>query len=106
MMKWLRSLAAESFRNWHQRRLLNRLRRDNQSSIQALEELRREITMKDQGNFPAPDNKDRREAPVAPKTSGAPKPAPDTSKSKVANRDIEGPRKASTTPRPTGKPLG
>lgn len=43
--------------------------------------------------------------PEAPKTSGAAKPARDTSKSLVANRDLDGPRKASTTPRPTGKPL-
>jgi Protein of unknown function (DUF2934) len=41
----------------------------------------------------------------APKTAGAPGPAPDTSRSLVANRGLEGPRKASTTPRPTRKPL-
>ena len=50
-------------------------------------------------------NDERAETPPNPKTSGAPKPAPDTSKSPLANRDIEGPRKASTTPRPTDKPV-
>jgi len=45
------------------------------------------------------------EAPKSPMTSGGPKPGPDTSRSRVANRDIEGPRKASTTPRATRKPL-
>jgi hypothetical protein len=44
-------------------------------------------------------------ASVTPSTSGAAKPAPDTSKSKVANRDVAGPRKAGTTPRPTRKPM-
>jgi hypothetical protein len=43
--------------------------------------------------------------PDPPKTAGAPEPPPDTSKSRVANRDREGPRKAGTSPRPTGKPL-
>lgn len=53
------------------------------------------------------DQKDplRNEAPKAPRTAGAPKPGPDTSKSPVANRDLEGPRKAGTTPRPTSKPI-
>jgi hypothetical protein len=50
--------------------------------------------------------KDVRGAPTAPKTSGASTPAPDTSKSPVANRDLDGPRKAGTTPRPTDKPIG
>ncbi len=49
---------------------------------------------------------DVRDAPTAPKTSGASTPAPDTSKSPVANRDLDGPRKAGTTPRPTNKPIG
>lgn len=40
-----------------------------------------------------------------PITSGASKPAPDTSRTPMANRDVEGPRKASTTPRPTDEPL-
>lgn len=44
-------------------------------------------------------------APVAPKTSGAPEPEPDTSRSPVANRNQEGPRQAGTTPRPTDKPI-
>jgi hypothetical protein len=48
----------------------------------------------------------RSEGPVAPRTGGVPKPEPDTSRSRVANRDVEGPRKAGTTPRPTDKPLG
>lgn len=42
---------------------------------------------------------------AAPKTVGTSEPAPDTSKSTVANRDVDGPRKASTTPRPTSKLL-
>lgn len=41
----------------------------------------------------------------APRTAGAPAPGPDTSRSGVANRDPKGPRKASTTPRPTDKPI-
>jgi hypothetical protein len=41
----------------------------------------------------------------APKTAGASKPAPDTSRNPVANRDRNGPRRAGTTPRPTHKPL-
>lgn len=41
---------------------------------------------------------------IAPKTSGAPEPGPDTSKSDLANRDT-GPRKAGATPRPTGTPV-
>ena len=45
------------------------------------------------------------EAVAAPKTAGAPKPAADTSRSPVANRDVAGPRKAGTTPRPTAKPI-
>ena len=52
-----------------------------------------------------PATDERAEAPPNPKTSGAPKPAPDTSRSPAANRDLEGPRKASTTPRPTDKPI-
>jgi hypothetical protein len=43
---------------------------------------------------------------IAPKTSGAATPGPDTSKNPVANRNTSGPRKAGATPRPTGKPLG
>jgi hypothetical protein len=50
--------------------------------------------------------KDVRDAPTAPKTSGASTPTPDTSKSPVANRDLDGLRKAGTTPRPTDKPIG
>jgi hypothetical protein len=44
------------------------------------------------------------EAPESPMTAGAPKPGSDTSKSPVANRDVEGPRKAGAMPRPTRKP--
>jgi hypothetical protein len=44
-------------------------------------------------------------APASPKMSGAAKPARDRSKSPVANRDTEGPRKAGATPRPTDEPL-
>ena len=52
-----------------------------------------------------PTTDERAETPPNPKMSGAPKPAPDTSRGPVANRDPEGPRKASTTPRPTDKPV-
>lgn len=48
---------------------------------------------------------DRNDEPAPPKTAGAPQPAPDTSKSPLANRDLEGHRKAGATPRPTGKPI-
>lgn len=57
------------------------------------------------GSYVAPPLANDDEEPEAPKTSGAAEPALDTSKSPVANRDLEGPRKASTTPRPTGKPM-
>lgn len=43
---------------------------------------------------------------TVPHTSGEPQPAPDTSKSPLANRNVEGPRQAGATPRPTDKPLG
>jgi hypothetical protein len=45
------------------------------------------------------------EAGVAPRTAGAPNPAPDTSRSPVANRDVAGPRKAGVSPRPRVKPI-
>lgn len=44
-------------------------------------------------------------SPAVPRTAGAPEAGPDTSRSRVANRDTEGPRKAGTTPRPTDKPV-
>jgi hypothetical protein len=44
---------------------------------------------------------DQLDEPTAPKTSGASTPTPDTSKSRVANRDLDGPRKHGATPRPT-----
>lgn len=50
--------------------------------------------------------RDRGKAPSAPKTAGAAMPGPDTSKSPIANRDLDGRRQAGTTPRPTEKPLG
>jgi hypothetical protein len=40
-----------------------------------------------------------------PQTSSAPEAAQDTSRSRPTNRDPEEPRKASTTPRPTDKPI-
>jgi len=43
--------------------------------------------------------KDRQPLPN-PKTSGAPAPGQDTSRSPVANRNREGPRQAGMTPRP------
>jgi hypothetical protein len=49
---------------------------------------------------PPPKRQDK-----TPKLAGAAKPASGTFKSRIANRDAEGPRKASTTPRPTGKPV-
>jgi len=42
-----------------------------------------------------------RAAPPSPKTSGAPVPAPDISRSPLANRNTEAPRQAGMTPRPT-----
>lgn len=50
---------------------------------------------------PPPKRRDK-----TPKLAGAAKPAPDTIKSRIANRDLEGPRKAGPTPRPTDKPIG
>lgn len=44
-------------------------------------------------------------APLAPKTSGAAREAPDTSRSPVTNRNAEGLRHAGATPRPTDKPI-
>jgi hypothetical protein len=48
--------------------------------------------------------KDEGDAPAHPDTSGAPKPAPDTSRSTAGNRNPTGPREAGKTPRPTDKP--
>lgn len=42
---------------------------------------------------------------AVPKTAGAAAPDADTSKSPLANRNLEGGRKAGTTPRPTDKPI-
>lgn len=58
---------------------------------------------RDTRESPAP-NPDAGET-TTPKTSGVAEPGSDTSKSPVANRDIEGPRKAGTTPRPTDRPV-
>jgi hypothetical protein len=119
-MKWMRSLAAELFLSWHQRRLLRHLQSDNEASLEALQNFRRKMTMTEEAENvrvrtpEAPGiRKDRRDmqrkdggqAPTVPKTAGAPKPKPDTSKSPVANRDMEGQRKAGSTPRPTDKPI-
>jgi hypothetical protein len=61
-------------------------------------------SFKDLSKSAIDDERDASGNAVAPKTSGAAKPAPDTSKSAVANRDT-GPRKAGATPRPTDKPI-
>ena len=50
------------------------------------------------------DETSSKDTPAVPKTSGAPLPAKDMSKSDVANRD-PGARKAGATPRPTDKPI-
>jgi hypothetical protein len=118
----LRSLLAELFPTWYERRLVRRWRASNDAGLAAREQFQRRIAMADKAGSAAPGvatpetgglrhekrdatRTDRREAPVNPKSSGAAKPGPDTSKSRVANRDTEGPRKASTTPRPTDKPI-
>jgi hypothetical protein len=38
-MKWLRSLAAELFPRWHERRLLQQLRARNEAGLAALKDL-------------------------------------------------------------------
>jgi len=35
-MKWFRSLAAELFPSWHERRLLKQLKGDNHANLEAL----------------------------------------------------------------------
>jgi len=55
----------------------------------------------DEAPEPNPDENDG-----VPKTAGAPADPGDTSRSRVANRDADGPRKAGATPRPTLSPLG
>ncbi len=55
----------------------------------------------DEAPEPNPDENDG-----VPKTAGVPPDAGDTSRSRVANRDAGGPRKAGLTPRPTPSPLG
>jgi hypothetical protein len=58
---------------------------------------------RDTRESPAP-NPDAGEA-TTPKTSTVAEPEPDTSRSSAANRDVDGPRKAGTTPRPPDKPV-
>jgi hypothetical protein len=91
------------------------LQRDNEASLEALQNFRRKMAMTNKAEnarvrtpeTPGIRNerrgtlgKDRREAPVAPKTAGAAKPGADTSKSPVANRDMEGPRRPVSHPSP------
>jgi hypothetical protein len=42
-MKWFRSLAAELFPWWHERRLLRRLKGDNYASLESMARLRRSL---------------------------------------------------------------
>jgi hypothetical protein len=44
---WWRSLFAEVFPSWHERRLLSRLQADNEANLDALQRLRRKIAMQD-----------------------------------------------------------
>ena len=46
-MRWVRSLAAEIFANWHQRRLLRQLRALNTARLDALQDLIRTTEMND-----------------------------------------------------------
>ena len=64
------------------------------------ETVERELSRQEEGT--AEDNgKD----PVPPMRRGEAPPESDTSRSRAANRDIEGPRKSGASPRPTGGPL-
>jgi hypothetical protein len=42
-MKWLRSMAAELFPRWHERRLLQQLRARNEAGLAALKDLIRTV---------------------------------------------------------------
>jgi len=46
-MGWLRSLAAEMFPTWHERRLLQQSEADSSASINALEGFRRKLARSD-----------------------------------------------------------
>ena len=46
-MQWFRSLAAELFPSWHERRLLKQLKGDNYASMNGLAKLRRAIDAAD-----------------------------------------------------------
>jgi hypothetical protein len=45
-MRWLRSLAAELFPAWHERRLLRQLRARNEAGLAALQDLIKTVEMK------------------------------------------------------------
>jgi hypothetical protein len=46
-MRWLRSLAAELFPAWHERRLLRQLRARNEAGLAALKDLIKTVEMKE-----------------------------------------------------------
>lgn len=86
-MKWLRSLTAELFPTWHERRLLRQLTSRNEAGLAALKDLIRTVEMNNRAaNVPAkkpeaagtrsakadPDRKNTAGGPKAPKTGGAP----------------------------------
>ncbi|MGN6549296.1 MAG: hypothetical protein ACTHJ3_05325 [Pararhizobium sp.] len=50
-------------------------------------------------------NREHDQAPTAPKTSGAPPRGKEPLPNPAADRNVDGPRVAGTTPRPPGKPI-
>ena len=117
-MKWVRSLAAELFLSWHQRRLLRQLQSDNEASLNALQNFRRNIAMNDKAKNARvrkpetpgirsakadPDRKDTAGGPNEPKTTGAP--VRDVREDPAPNPDGPAKGKVPMTPRPTDKPV-
>ncbi len=56
-MKWLRSLAAELFPTWHERKVLRQLQADSEAGLDALQKYRRRLAMSDD-KAPARDTRD------------------------------------------------
>jgi hypothetical protein len=107
-MRWLRSLAAELFPAWHDRRLLRRLRTQNEAGLAALKQLA--LAMNDKAEnvrapvkpgLPGPNrdanNKGTVEPPGAPKTRRVPPRDTHDWPSKNPNGDPKG----KVTPQPT-----
>jgi hypothetical protein len=67
-MGWWRSLLAEVFPSWHERRLLREMQAESDKNLDALQKLRRKIAMEDKAESQKPA-RDVREQP-APNPNG------------------------------------